>query len=211
MMGGHHAERTHQTGAFEAAVSGLFDTATGSSLPADLSPYYAVVINDRPARNINGVDRIADFLRDEKGGKQGNGLVVVGGFNSYDRGGYLNSQFESLLPVKVGKPKRELGDNNLVFVIQVSGSTGGSKFVASGGGLTEIKEDVPVVNIIKAQAVSAIENLNLQIFFSRQNFKINSGMITGKIFRLNRRSSRVYFYSERLFVNTSSIIFKRGG
>jgi hypothetical protein len=63
------------------------------------------------------------FLRDEQGSKTGTGLVVIGGFDSYDRGGYQGTQLESILPVKVGKPKRELGDNSLIFVIQVSGST----------------------------------------------------------------------------------------
>jgi len=152
-----------QRGPFEAAISSLFDTTVGTTLPQNLDPYAAIILNDRPASQVRDTERIADFLRDESGGKQGNGLVVVGGFNSYDRGGYLNSKLEGLLPVKVGKPKRELGDNSLVFVIQVSGSTGGTKYVAVGGGeLQAVTESVPTIEIIKAQAVSAIESLNLK-------------------------------------------------
>ncbi len=152
-----------QRGSFEAAVGGLFEAEVGTRLPTNLDPYYAVIINDRSSSQVGDAARLADFLRDESGGKQGNGLVVIGGFNSYDRGGYLNSPIESLLPVRVGKPKRELGENNLVFVIQVSGSTSGTRYVAAGGGqLKEIKDETPVVDIIKAQAVSAIESLNLK-------------------------------------------------
>ncbi len=153
---------TSKRGALETAISGLFDMTTGSTLPNDLTPYYAVIINDMKAEKLTQTEKLADFLRDEEGGKIGNGMVVFGGFNSYDRGGYQNKQFESLLPVKVGKPKREMGENNLVFVIQVSGSTTATRYVKEGGQMVAVTEDVPTIDIIKAQAVSAINSLNLK-------------------------------------------------
>lgn len=150
-------------GPLERAMAGMFDTTIVQSLPSDLSPYSAIVIDDLPASRVGGTDRIADFLRDEKGGKYGGGLVVVGGFNSFDRGAYGGSQLESLLPIKVGKAKRNLGESNIVFVIQVSGSTGSSKYVKDANGkLVEVTESEPTLDVIKAQAVSAVNSLNLR-------------------------------------------------
>lgn len=152
-----------ETGPLERALQGLFDTTIASALPADLSQYYAIVINDQPASRIGNAERIADFLRDEQGGRYGGGLVVIGGFNSYDRGSYQNTQLEALLPVKVGKAKRNLGESNIVFVIQVSGSTGASRYVrGEDGQMVEVRDNEPTLDVIKAQAVSAINSLNLR-------------------------------------------------
>ena len=155
---------TRGAGPLEAALGRSFDTTVSTTLPQDLAQYTTIVTNDVTASAVgSGASRIAEYLRDEAGGAYGNGLVVIGGFNSYDRGGYGNTQLETLLPVKVGKPKRNLGDNNLVFVIQVSGSTGGVRYVRNAdGSLSEIRDDVSVLDIIKAQAVSAINSLNLR-------------------------------------------------
>lgn len=153
-----------ERGALERALEGMFDVTVGTRLPSDLSPYYTIVVNDESSQSLSGESaRLADFLRDEQGGKYGGGLVVFGGFNSYDRGGYGSSQLESLLPVKVGRPKRDIGENSLVFVIQISGSTGGTRYVSTGGGGVEaVQEDEPTIETIKAQAVSAINSLNLK-------------------------------------------------
>jgi uncharacterized membrane protein len=150
-------------GPLEIALSGIFDTTLMTSLPTDpaqLQEYSAIVIDDQPLNKIGNSKNIAEFLRDEAGGKYGGGLVVIGGFNSFDRGEYQSSQFETLLPVKVGRAKRSIGENNIVFVIQVSGSTGGTKYdVNSKQTITEAQ---PTIETIKAQAVSAINSLNLK-------------------------------------------------
>jgi len=154
---------TKGAGPLEAALGKSFDATVATSLPSDLSPYTAVVINDVHASRVGSSTVLAEFLKDEQGGAYGNGLVVIGGFNSYDRGAYGNTQLESLLPVKVGKAKRNLGDNNLVFVIQISGSTGDTRYVAgAGGALVEVKDDISTLDVIKAQSVSAINSLNLR-------------------------------------------------
>jgi hypothetical protein len=156
-------------GPLATALNGLFDTTIVPSLPADpaaYNDYTVVVVEDVPAKSLGdakSLSALAEFLRDEQGGKYGNGLVVLGGFNSYDRGNYQGTSLESLLPVKVGKPKRTIGENNLVFVIQVSGSTGGTKIeIGPNGERREVTESIPTVDIIKAQAVSAINSLNLK-------------------------------------------------
>jgi uncharacterized membrane protein len=153
-----------QRGALENSLSGLFDVTVSSTLPdaSQLNQYYAVVMDDVNANSVNNVNGLADFLRDEQGGKYGNGLVVIGGFNSFDRGSYGGSKFETLLPIKVGKAKRTIGENNIVFVIQVSGSTGATKSRLVNGHLEEYTEAEPTIDTIKAQAVSAVNSLNLK-------------------------------------------------
>ena len=151
------------TGPLESALVKSFDTTVVTSIPQDLSPYLAVVLDDVPAAKAGNPSNLAEYLKDEAGGAYGNGLVVVGGFNSFDRGGYGNTQLESLLPVKIGKPKRNLGDNNLVFVIQISGSTNGTRVVVGPGGqTTTVQDEISTLDVIKAQAVSAINSLNLR-------------------------------------------------
>ncbi|OYT32661.1 hypothetical protein B6U93_01030, partial [Candidatus Woesearchaeota archaeon ex4484_78] len=54
----------------------------------------------------------------------GNGLVVVGGENSYENGNYKGSLFESILPVTVGEAEKKKGDTIIAIVIDISGSTG---------------------------------------------------------------------------------------
>jgi uncharacterized membrane protein len=153
-------------GAFEQALSGIFDVTVTQALPQDmdqLSQYYAIVIDDTPANKIGNTKLITEFLRDERGGKYGAGLVVVGGFNSFDRGGYGGTQLEAVLPVKTGKAKRTLGDNNIVFIIQVSGSTTGKRIELNADGTTrEVVDSIATIDVIKAQAVSAINSLNLK-------------------------------------------------
>ncbi len=168
-----------QNGQFEQALSGIFDVTVAPSLPDNidsLSQYYAIVIDDTPANKIGNTKLLTEFLRDERGGKYGAGLVVVGGFNSFDRGGYGGTQLEALLPVKTGKAKRSLGDNNIVFIIQVSGSTSGKRIELNADGTQrEVVDTVATIDVIKAQAVSAINSLNLKNNVGVVAFGIKTG------------------------------------
>lgn len=97
----------------------LYVVDTATSLPSDMSKYYAVVVNDLPASKVNGfTDVLNDFVAD------GNGMLVVGGENSFDKGDYKRSVFESLLPVQVGSPEKKDGDVVVAIVIDISGSQG---------------------------------------------------------------------------------------
>jgi uncharacterized membrane protein len=53
----------------------------------------------------------------------GNGMVVIGGDNAFDRGDYKNSLFETLLPVYVSAPGKKEGEMSIVVVVDISGST----------------------------------------------------------------------------------------
>lgn len=97
----------------------LFVVDVESSLPSSLSDYYAVVANDRTAQEMNpDTDVLNDFVAD------GNGLVVFGGEQAYDKGGYRNSLFETMLPVIVGAPEKDDGDVIVAIVMDISGSAG---------------------------------------------------------------------------------------
>jgi uncharacterized membrane protein len=94
----------------------LYDVTTVSSLPADLSPYKSVIIDNRGAAELN-----ADILRNYVG--NGGGLVVVGGDSSYDKGSYNNSPAEAILPI-ISRAGEFKGGRNVVILIDSSGSTG---------------------------------------------------------------------------------------
>ncbi|MFB6304450.1 MAG: VWA domain-containing protein [Haloferacaceae archaeon] len=93
----------------------LYRVDTAESVPANLSSYYAVVTQDLRAEDVGNVSALQEFVID------GNGLLVVGGRNAFDRGGYEGTTFSSMLPVSVGDGGR--GEARLVLAIDVSGST----------------------------------------------------------------------------------------
>ncbi|MFH0868066.1 MAG: VWA domain-containing protein [Candidatus Woesearchaeota archaeon] len=116
----------------------IYDLTTVSSIPGDLSSYLAVILNDIPANKLLPyVNLLSNYVSD------GNGLFVVGGQNSYDRGGYKGTMVETLLPVKVGAGEEsEKSDVYIVIVIDISHGT------------------ADYVNVEKAQAVSIIDSLD---------------------------------------------------
>ncbi len=103
----------------------VFEVETTSTLPSDtdlrntLKNYYGLIVNDVNVKDIDSKSEIIDeYLVD------GNGMLVIGGENSFNNGRYRNSIFEDLLPVIVGKPGKKPGDINIVIVIDISGSQG---------------------------------------------------------------------------------------
>ena len=123
----------------------IYEVTPASSIPPDLSKYYAIFLNDMSKDDISDADsdRLFDYISD------GNGLFVAGGMNSYEHGAYKDSRLESLLPVFVGSAGREEGDVNVVVIIDISGSTG-SKIGPDGA---------IVVDVMKAQGISIINDL----------------------------------------------------
>lgn len=107
------------SGPLEQFLNQLYIVERVGSLPAKLQEYYAIVVNDVGAGSLNSVsDVLSDYTAD------GNGLIVVGGENSFDKGEYRNSLFETLLPVQVGSPEKKEGDVLVAIVIDISGSQG---------------------------------------------------------------------------------------
>ncbi len=101
---------------FQRYLEELYDVQTARSVPSDLEDYYAVVVQDVAADDLGNVDALQEFVID------GNGLLVVGGNNAYERGGYESAPIASMLPVTFGESG--IGSTTIVFAIDVSASAG---------------------------------------------------------------------------------------
>lgn len=124
--------------------SPLYELERMNNLPSDYASYTSIIIDDVPAEQLNTkTDLLASYL------SEGNGLFVVGGRNSYDFGDYNGSRFEQILPVFVAKAGKQRGDINIIFVMDISMSTGGEF-----GGFTK-------VDVEKALAVGMLNNISL--------------------------------------------------
>jgi hypothetical protein len=100
---------------FQRYLADLYDVTNVSAVPADVDDYQAVVVQDRTAGRIGNVSALQQHVID------GGGLVVVGGENSYESGGYTDSPVASMLPVEVGNATG--GTTNIVLTVDISGST----------------------------------------------------------------------------------------
>jgi hypothetical protein len=134
------------TGSANSQLSNLlkdnYDVTAVSSPRQDYSKYDVIYFDNVPGASIDSwvIDSLNTYIVD------GNGLVVVGGDKSYERGGYHNTQIETLLPVIATEPpekkRRELA---LIFLIDISESTGYGL-----GGVTKVSTEKAVaINIIK--------------------------------------------------------------
>jgi uncharacterized membrane protein len=92
-------------------LSGLYNLVISGAPGSSTSGYKAVVLDDQKASQ--DLANLLGYVRD------GGGLVVVGGTNSYELGGYLNSSFEELLPVR-SLPSTFKGGKVVVFVLDIS-------------------------------------------------------------------------------------------
>jgi Mg-chelatase subunit ChlD len=99
---------------FESYLADLYDVERAQAVPEDLDEYYAVVLQDVAADDVGNVDALQRFVID------GNGLVVVGGDNSFENGDYEGSSIASMLPVSFGDPSA--GSATIVMAIDISGS-----------------------------------------------------------------------------------------
>ncbi len=109
---------------FITVMKNLYDVTLDNKLPSDLSKYSTLVLDDISIDDLQDVSKIVEYVTD------GNGLIVIGGMNSFDRGKYKNSALETLLPVKMGAAAFDEGtDISTVIVVDISASTGGT-FIA---------------------------------------------------------------------------------
>ena len=92
-------------------LNDLYHLSVASELPESLEGYKAVVLDDIPYRS--NLDRLGSYVRD------GGGLVVVGGENSFDLGSYRGSALEKFLPV-LSMPSIFEGGKTLVLVLDIS-------------------------------------------------------------------------------------------
>ena len=100
----------------QSYLTQLYDVETTESIPENLDPYYAVVVQNVAADDLGEVDELQRFVID------GGGLLMVGGPNSFENGGYANSSVAATLPVTFGESAP--GSARIVMLIDVSGSAG---------------------------------------------------------------------------------------
>jgi len=139
---------SEKTSPMLGSLSNIYGIVSSESIESNLDDYYAVILND-----LSG-DSISDHLEDLTAYvADGNGLVVIGGKNSYDKGFYDAKLIESLLPVEIGIPEMSEKQNaNIVFLIDVSDTTA-NPFKGSAGS--------SVLDYEKAIALNLIETLRL--------------------------------------------------
>lgn len=110
---------TEKNSPMAGELNKIYELDVKNSLPADLSDYMAVIFNDIRASKINpGMDMLSEYVSD------GNGLLFIGGENSFDRGGYKGTLLETLLPIKIGAGEEQnKSDISIVIVIDISHGT----------------------------------------------------------------------------------------
>ncbi len=130
---------TEGSSPLEGIFAPLYDLATVQTLQgADFTGQSAVVLNDVPASQVD-IDQLEKFIDD------GNGLVVFGGKNSYDKGSYKDTVFENLLPVKVGSGEEGAKKFvNVILLIDISGSTGSSFGTGSSSTVEEVEKALAI-------------------------------------------------------------------
>jgi uncharacterized membrane protein len=135
---------TRKSSALSELFNRLYTTTIQDSLPTDpevLKQYYGIVLIDLPISSVAPAQRaIAEYLF------AGNGLLVVGGPNSYEYGGYGNTPFETLLPVTVGKGSPGRGITNIVLSLDMSSALEGSWSRQEDGHLVYTKTDGPALS-----------------------------------------------------------------
>ena len=140
----------------------IYELETKNAIPPDLSPYMAVLLDDIRASKISpGIDLLSDYVSD------GNGLVFIGGENSFERGGYKGTIIETLLPIKIGASEEQnKSDINIAMVIDRSSGT--QDYIA----------------VEKALAISVLESLSQKnnvgvVFFGGAPCHADEGSLNG--------------------------------
>lgn len=140
----------------------LYQVTAVKSVPENLAPFSAVILNDIPGFLTEDVDRLSEYVID------GNGLFVIGGDRSYNFGQYENEFIETLLPAVVGTGGRKEGEINAVLVIDISGSTG--KRLTDAGSKK--------VDVEKAQAISLLSDFKPDDTVGIVAFNVNAFTIS---------------------------------
>jgi hypothetical protein len=97
---------------FDDILPQRYDLTSVSSLPSDLSSYFAVVVNDVMHDLDSNDASLLEAYTDE-----GNGLLVWGGLNSFQG----PSDIDYLLPLSAGETVENDLDFNFIFVVDMSG------------------------------------------------------------------------------------------
>ena len=161
----------------------LYQTTTVSDLAGqNIGGFSAIVLDNIPAAEVD-VERLSSYVID------GNGLVVFGGKNSYDRGGYKDSLFEGMLPVRVGKGKEgKRNDVSIALVIDISQSTGAGFGAGASSRIQEVEKAlaISVFDDLRKNDRVAVIAFNIQAFIVSDLVRVlgNEDYVKGRIQRL---------------------------
>ncbi len=92
-------------------LSELYKLTMVTRLPASLDGFKTIVLDDR--RYSTELDVLRSYVR------EGGGLVLVGGRDSFDLGDYYNSSLEEVLPVR-STPSTFEGGKTVILVLDIS-------------------------------------------------------------------------------------------
>ncbi|MCJ7444557.1 MAG: VWA domain-containing protein [Methanotrichaceae archaeon] len=92
-------------------LSELYELTKIAELPEDIKRYKAVILDD--ISYSKSLDKLKDYV------SNGGGLIVVGGANSYELGGYYNSSLETAMPV-LSIPSKFEGGKIAVIILDIS-------------------------------------------------------------------------------------------
>ncbi|MDD5111040.1 MAG: VWA domain-containing protein [Candidatus Altiarchaeota archaeon] len=132
---------------FRSMLDELYDV-TPADRVTDPEDYDVVILDDVNANTISHqtVEKLREYTLN------GNGLIAIGGRNSYDFGNYNNSRFESLLPVlSMEKPVERRKKIAVMVLIDISGST--------EYGLSQDYRLTPKIDFEKALAIKILRSL----------------------------------------------------
>jgi hypothetical protein len=150
----------------------IYSVSMQKSIPDDLSGYAAIILDDiNDAKIEDRVDQLTNYVIDN------GGLFVIGGENSFDRGSYSKSMFETMLPVFVGEAGFG-GDlaTTVVIVIDISESTG-QDFSA--------RSDNKKVDVEKSLALEILNGISLfdkvgVVAFNHKAYTISKPILLGE-------------------------------
>ncbi len=110
---------TEKNSPLAGELNKIYELDVKDSLPSDLTNYMAVIFNDiRNSKIAPNMDMLSDYV------SNGNGMIFIGGENSFERGGYKGTLLETLLPIKIGASEEQNKSNiNVIIVIDISSST----------------------------------------------------------------------------------------
>ncbi|MFQ5474202.1 MAG: VWA domain-containing protein [Candidatus Nanoarchaeia archaeon] len=184
------SSQTEQLSQLSTFLKQVYDVDYRRRLPTthdELDKYYSVVIDDIDASELRDIEALSKYLI------EGNGLLTVGGFNSFENGNYKGSVFETLLPVTIGTGERKRGDTNIVLVIDISMSTGKTESGQQKSVDIEKALAISVLDTInEGNAVGAIAfNDNAYMVSDILPLYVNKGVLIDRISRLKDSGSTV--------------------
>ena len=170
---------TEKATPLETLLKQLYVVEPTTSLPTDLSPYYAIVINDVKADQLDSsTDVLNDYIA------EGNGMVVFGGESSYEKGSYKNSVFETLLPVLVGNPEKKPGDLAIAVVVDISGSAGAPFGRWASTSDFEKSATLELLSSLKPDTIATVIAFNSQAYLISEPSPVFSKNIDDVVSRL---------------------------